>query len=319
MKRTRAWRGSPFAYAAAGASIFAIPASALGATLVQGHSKSTLQAQAKRRSVAYGQELVFTGHAASSKAGQPVTLQFLPAGAAGWRQVASGTIGGSGSFRLVARLARSGWLKATLASPASIVPGMPLASTTDSSSSRPAWVQVGAAIHVRPRSVNQLGARTVEFRGQLLPAHAGRRVLLQGNRFGRWTTLAVARTGWRGSFDLRYRPTQATQERLRIRFVGDQANGAVASRAGSLTVYQPAVASWYDDAGNTACGFHAHYGVASPSLPCGTRVTFSYGGRKVSAVVDDRGPFVPGRDWDLNQNTAGALGVGGVDTVWSSQ
>jgi rare lipoprotein A (peptidoglycan hydrolase) len=35
--------------------------------------------------------------------------------------------------------------------------------------------------------------------------------------------------------------------------------------------------------------------------------------------VDDRGPFVGGRDWDLNQNTAAALGFGGVGAVWTSQ
>jgi rare lipoprotein A (peptidoglycan hydrolase) len=85
-----------------------------------------------------------------------------------------------------------------------------------------------------------------------------------------------------------------------------------------VTVYQPAVASWYTDAGSTACGFHAYYGVASPSLPCGAHVRFVYGGHTLQAVVDDRGPFVPGRSWDLNQNTAGALGFGGVDTVWTS-
>jgi len=28
------------------------------------------------------------------------------------------------------------------------------------------------------------------------------------------------------------------------------------------------------------------------------------------------GPYVEGRDWDLNQNTAAALGFGGVGTVW---
>jgi rare lipoprotein A (peptidoglycan hydrolase) len=78
------------------------------------------------------------------------------------------------------------------------------------------------------------------------------------------------------------------------------------------------VASWYDDAGNTACGFHATDGVASKSLPCGTKVTFAYHGRTVTAVVDDRGPFVSGRSFDLNQNTAAALGFNGVDTVWSS-
>jgi rare lipoprotein A (peptidoglycan hydrolase) len=59
-------------------------------------------------------------------------------------------------------------------------------------------------------------------------------------------------------------------------------------------------------------------GVAHKSLPCGTKVTFHYNGRSVTAVVDDRGPFAGGREWDLNQNVAGALGFGGVDTVWSS-
>jgi len=77
-----------------------------------------------------------------------------------------------------------------------------------------------------------------------------------------------------------------------------------------------AVASWYyDTAGQTACGYHAVYGVASPYLACGTRVMFSYHGRSITAVVDDRGPFVAGRSWDLNQTLAQALGFSGVDTV----
>ena len=78
---------------------------------------------------------------------------------------------------------------------------------------------------------------------------------------------------------------------------------------------QPAVASWYDDAGQTASGFHAFYGVANRTLAFGTRVLFAYRGRTVTATVDDRGPFVYSRLFDLNQNTAGALGFSGVDTV----
>ena len=39
----------------------------------------------------------------------------------------------------------------------------------------------------------------------------------------------------------------------------------------------------------------------------------------MTATVDDRGPFVGGRTWDLNQNTAAALGFGGVGSVWSSR
>jgi rare lipoprotein A (peptidoglycan hydrolase) len=79
-----------------------------------------------------------------------------------------------------------------------------------------------------------------------------------------------------------------------------------------------AVASWYFDQGQTASGFHAFYGVASRTVAFGTRVRFCYpaeSARCVLATVDDRGPFVAGRDWDLNQNTAGALGFSGVQTV----
>lgn len=74
-------------------------------------------------------------------------------------------------------------------------------------------------------------------------------------------------------------------------------------------------ASWYYDQGSTASGWHATYGVANRTMPFGTRITFYYGGRSVQAVVDDRGPYVSGRDFDLSQNTARALGFQGVATV----
>ena len=86
--------------------------------------------------------------------------------------------------------------------------------------------------------------------------------------------------------------------------------------AGRSALYSAAAVSWYDDAGTTGCGFHAGYGVASRTLPCGTRLTFVNGGRSVTATVDDRGPYVYDREWDLNQNTAAALGFSGVGTVW---
>jgi rare lipoprotein A (peptidoglycan hydrolase) len=79
----------------------------------------------------------------------------------------------------------------------------------------------------------------------------------------------------------------------------------------------PVVASWYYDEGDTACGFHAEYGVANKTLPCGTRVTLNYAGHTVVATVDDRGPFIYGRSFDLDQKTAQALGMWGVATVYS--
>lgn len=80
------------------------------------------------------------------------------------------------------------------------------------------------------------------------------------------------------------------------------------------------LASWYDDAGQTASGSHSYYGVAvcgsaGPCYSFGTQITFYYNGRSVTATVDDHGPYAGGRNFDLNQNTAAALGFSGVDTV----
>jgi rare lipoprotein A (peptidoglycan hydrolase) len=105
---------------------------------------------------------------------------------------------------------------------------------------------------------------------------------------------------------------------LRVSFAGDRQNAGTLALAGNVTAFRQSLASWYNDGGATACGFHAQFGVANKSLPCGTKVTFRLGGRSVNAIVDDRGPYVGGREWDLNQNTAAALGFGGVGTVWSS-
>lgn len=56
-------------------------------------------------------------------------------------------------------------------------------------------------------------------------------------------------------------------------------------------------------------------GVAMKSVPLGTVVEVSYGGNTVTAVVNDRGPFVAGREIDLQPAVAHALGFDGVGTV----
>jgi len=85
--------------------------------------------------------------------------------------------------------------------------------------------------------------------------------------------------------------------------------------------WQSARVSWYGP------GFYGHtmagggqltptsMVVAHRSLPFGTRIQFSYKGRKVTAVVRDRGPFVGGRVFDLGPGTAKALHFSGVGTV----
>jgi rare lipoprotein A len=54
---------------------------------------------------------------------------------------------------------------------------------------------------------------------------------------------------------------------------------------------------------------------AHRSLPFGTRLRVSHGGRSVVVTVNDRGPFVRGRVLDLSKGAARELGLGGVGRV----
>ena len=51
------------------------------------------------------------------------------------------------------------------------------------------------------------------------------------------------------------------------------------------------------------------YTAAHKSLPLGTEVRVSYGGETVEVVVNDRGPFVEGRDLDLSLAAAREIGL----------
>jgi hypothetical protein len=179
-------------------------------------------------------------------------------------------------------------------------------------------VAAGSQLVTVARSLYGVGGQAINVTGTLLPRVKGRIVSLQGRLGGAWRTLARARTADNGHFTVRWTPGDAGGEQVRLRFAGDRVSRPGSSAVSQVTILRESVASWYSDGGTTACGFHAGLGVANRTLPCGTRVTFRYGGRTVVATVDDRGPFVGGRDWDLNQNTAAALGFGGVDAVLSS-
>jgi Lytic transglycolase len=67
-----------------------------------------------------------------------------------------------------------------------------------------------------------------------------------------------------------------------------------------------------------ACGGVLHVaqlGVANKTLPCGTMVTFVYGGRAIRVPVLDRGPYIAGREWDLTGATAEALHFPGLGPI----
>lgn len=68
----------------------------------------------------------------------------------------------------------------------------------------------------------------------------------------------------------------------------------------------------------TACGGVIRpetVGVSHPTLPCGVRVFITYRGQTVLAQVVDRGPYVPGRQFDLTDALARRLGLSGVQEI----
>jgi peptidoglycan lytic transglycosylase len=198
------------------------------------------------------------------------------------------------------RALRAGALCLTATTTAAVIPAA--ADAEVGVSAKHLNIQTGSRVTVKGRSAAPMTAR------------------LQIQRRGHWVTLDRDRVNRAGRFVLRKRIVGAMSSRARVRL-----NSGETRLLGRLNVYRRALASWYGPGlfGNKlGCGgtlSAGSLGVANKSLPCGTKVTFRFGSRSVTATVEDRGPYVGGREWDLNQNTAAALGFGGVGTVWSSQ
>ena len=73
-----------------------------------------------------------------------------------------------------------------------------------------------------------------------------------------------------------------------------------------------------DGVPKTACGIAVGpktMGVSHPVLPCGAKVTLSYGGMEVLTQVIDRGAGVPGREFDVTPPLATRLGLRGVQQI----
>jgi hypothetical protein len=96
-----------------------------------------------------------------------------------------------------------------------------------------------------------------------------------------------------------------------------------ASVLSNISGWQTSVASVFTDFGlpiacpvNNGILHRNDLGVAHKTLPCGTMVTFRYGGKGIRVPVIDRGPYIEGREWDFTGATAVALdfpGLGDVD------
>ncbi len=167
---------------------------------------------------------------------------------------------------------------------------------------------------------NVLLGQDVAFIGAMHPGVGHRGVAVQELQGARWVSVARASTNRHGQFLERFWPRRLGRFALRLR-----ADGLTARRTTLVgrvaTVYRQVVASWYGPGGVTACGQalgSTTLGVANRTLPCGTMVTLHYGRRTVRVPVIDRGPYVPGRDYDLTYATKLALGAGDVSRIWAS-
>ncbi|HEX8105734.1 MAG TPA: septal ring lytic transglycosylase RlpA family protein [Solirubrobacteraceae bacterium] len=138
---------------------------------------------------------------------------------------------------------------------------------------------------------------------------------------GVWKRIATATAGADGTFTATWTPKRAGQQRMRVVPAGTEASAASAPAEVAITVYRSVVASYYGPGfygRRTACGYRmskALIGVAHKKLPCGTQVALRYGGREMIVPVVDRGPYRPGRTYDLTAATAFIIAFGGLDRI----
>jgi hypothetical protein len=177
-----------------------------------------------------------------------------------------------------------------------------------------------------------LVGRVAHFRGTFAARDAGSTVTVErfDAKAAAWTSVATATVAEDGSYHARWRADVTGRHRTRARLGGAGASGgdggaallsATPDHEASMTVYRPALASWYGPGfygRTTACGqrmTRTLLGVAHRKLACGTEVALTYGGRSIMVPVVDHGPFRTSRRWDLTAATAEALGFTFTDRI----
>lgn len=108
---------------------------------------------------------------------------------------------------------------------------------------------------------------------------------------------------------------------MRVRVGRTAKTQAATAAVGRVADMTKTVASDYGPGGPLACGGYysaGRLGVANKTLPCGTMVRITCGGRSIVVPVIDRGPYVAGRTWDLTQAAKQRLHFDGLGTVGSA-
>lgn len=261
-----------------------------------------------------------------------VRIVFRAAGHDAWRTVRQTRTDDTGDFRVRVRALKSGAFRAqpsgdagpsdgsqTTSEPAEALTGTAEGSTATAGSSEPRHLRVVSRTHARVKRHAVIG-HGVRIRGRVKPGTSHRRVKV---KVGGDTLRTRTRHG--GRFKAVWHPSRPGRFKATVRARGDRVAAGSRDRAGHVTVFRPAVASWYGPGfygSRTACGQTLQastLGVANKTLPCGTKLTLRYHGRQVKVRVIDRGPYAAGRDFDLTEATKQRLGFGSTGTLLSSK
>lgn len=170
------------------------------------------------------------------------------------------------------------------------------------------------------RAAGLVGNRAV-YAGQVVGAQQGDRVRLDLRGKKSWEPVATARVSSNGRFRVAKQISSVGDQAARVRVVASDNVESTHRRVKRVHGFRKSHASYYGPGlygGPLACGGRLTTqtrGVAHKTLPCGSRVTLRYGNRQVTTKVVDRGPFIPGREWDLTSATRNDLGFGDVGQV----
>ena len=180
-------------------------------------------------------------------------------------------------------------------------------------------VRVRSRVRATVSNRHPLVGQAITIHGRVRPGGHRRVIIEMGG------TQLVTHTSANGSFERRWSAGSTGRRSIRVIARGNRVATGSRDRAGRVTVFRPAEASYYGPGfygGRTACGQTLEpgmLGVANKTLPCGTRVTLRYGGNQVTVPVIDRGPYSGNREYDLTEATKQRLGFGSTGTVLSSR
>ena len=306
------------AIAVALAALTALTTTMLATALAAPDTARKAQIDPSTRSVPFGKKVTLRGTFPDAPNAR-VEIRHRARGSKHWRTAGHTHTHADGRYATRVKPRRSGFWRAQLTTQAARAVAGDVAARIDTGTgSEKITVRSKTKAKVSGRHT-RIG-RQVRVKGTVKPAGERRKVVV---RVGGAKKVTKAKPN--GRFSVSWRAGSTGRYPVRVSARSNRAAKGSSDRAGRVTVYRPAAASWYGPGlyGNSmACGgtlTPGTLGVAHKSMPCGTKLTLRYGGRSVNVRVVDRGPFAGNREFDLTSATKQRLGFPDVGTVLSSR